>query len=234
MDFRLQLLRRLAAQGDVDAKTRLAFLELGMLGPRADVGMARSIADLIHGLAFQESIWWLGGSWKGHPAFISIDPPGERPGLGYFSDLFQAYFSMKSPLNVNNFTFFKIIGNPDTPPDRIITELSGHGSGAIYGVNLYPSPDPTRSYQLFEHQNEVQRYWFQHPNDLLDRMASRLDEMDENKKREQIARERWAAGEINEEEVEDGEEDEEENVTFDENEEDGYEEDEYPDEEDEN
>jgi hypothetical protein len=203
MDLRLQLLRRQAAQGCVEARTRVGLLELGMLGDRADAEMARKLANSIQGVALQQSIWWLGGSWKGHPAFISIDPPGERPGLGYFSDLFQAYFSMKSPLHVNHFTFLKILGVSDTPPDRIISELSGHGSGAIYGVNLYPPPDSARTYQFMERAAEAQRYWFQHPEDLLDRMAARLDEMDKNLERERITRERWAARDIEDEDDQD-------------------------------
>lgn len=175
-----------------------------MLGPRADVEMARRVADLINGMATQERPgWWLGGSWKGHPAFISIDPPGEKIGLGYVSDLFKAYFSMKSPLNINHFVFAEILGTPGTPPDRIISQLSGHGAGAVHGANMYPASDPMREYGFFEHQEETQRYWYQHPEVLLDRMAIRLDEMDDALVRAEMARARWMAGEINEDEEDD-------------------------------
>jgi len=204
MDARLQILRRLANQGDVEATTRLAFWELNLFGDRADAHLARRIAELINGMAIQQTIWWLGGDWKGYPAFISmrtvpptwkvINPPGIRPGSDYVSDLFDVYFSMRSPLNVNHFMFFRILGVPETPPDRLLTELSGHGSGAIYGASVYPEPDPNRTYDFFEHQQEVQRYWFQHPEDLLDRMAARIAEMDEDKEQARIARERWALG----------------------------------------
>ncbi len=178
MDDKLRKLERLASQGDVLARTELAFLNLRNI----DNPVASFAFRLAEGMvASTDSILWLGGNYRGYETFISIS-------MSQTIDSFlRASFYMSGrykPVVYGRATgHVEVCGSHETAILFRETYILGMGYGHPFNYSekapkLYPDPNEQQkrncpSYNTW--RTKVQEDWYKDPKKLLFRMMKCLE-----------------------------------------------------------